>query len=179
MFATGAGFYALFGLGWWLSGAGAISGAASIVAVVAGAVATAGLLFLAWRRTPAGTGGPPFTERGRRRFLQVNVVQWVLILTVVLGCVRLGAPEFIPPLVAFVVGVHFLPLAGVFGRPALRVPAALLIAAGGAGLAVWLGGGSAESVRLVVGVAAALSLWGTGVWTVMAVGAAARASADR
>ncbi|MEH0630865.1 hypothetical protein [Streptomyces stelliscabiei] len=54
----------------------------------------------------------------------------------------------------------------VFEQPRLRVPAALLVASGAAGVTVWLADGPDETVRLVVGLASALSLWATAVWTV-------------
>ncbi|MFG2303954.1 hypothetical protein [Actinacidiphila glaucinigra] len=83
-----------------------------------------------------------------------------------MACARAGMPVLVPPLVAIVVGLHFLPLAVVFEQPRLRVPAALLIAAGISGLAVWLANGPDGTVRFVVGLIAALSLWGMAIWTV-------------
>ncbi|MFE0673402.1 hypothetical protein [Streptomyces sp. NPDC058867] len=79
----------------------------------------------------------------------------------------------VPPLVAVVVGLHFLPLAAVFEQPRLRVPAALLVAAGASGLAVWLSDGPDASVRLAVGLVSALSLWGVAIWTVTGTASAA------
>ncbi|MCZ4095326.1 MULTISPECIES: hypothetical protein [unclassified Streptomyces] len=79
-------------------------------------------------------------------------------------------------LVAVVVGLHFLPLAAVFEQPGLRVPAALLVAAGAAAVAVWLGDGPDKTVRLAVGLISALALGGTALWTVR--GGAVAASAD-
>ncbi|WAZ21899.1 hypothetical protein STRCI_003104 [Streptomyces cinnabarinus] len=79
----------------------------------------------------------------------------------------------IPPLVAVVVGLHFLPPAAVFEQPRLRVPAALLTGAGAVGLTVWLTDGPDETVRLTVGLISALSLWGVATWTVTGSGSAA------
>jgi hypothetical protein len=86
-------------------------------------------------------------------------------------------PVLIPPLIAVVVGLHFLPLAAVFEQPRLRIPAALLIASGAAGMTVWLTNGPDETVRLVVGLISALSLWGMAVWTVVGAASAAKQGA--
>ncbi|MGD6742210.1 hypothetical protein ACOKM3_10275 [Streptomyces sp. BH106] len=165
MFKSGVGFLALFGLGWWLLATSAFGGAARPAAMVVGCAAAIALMLTARRRLPASAGGP-FPADRRRRFLQINGLQWLLILAIAQVCARTGTAVLIPPLVAVVVGLHFLPLAAVFEQPRLRVPAALLTAAGVAGLAVWLGDGPDTTVRLVVGLVSAISLWGTAVWTV-------------
>ncbi|ODA74575.1 hypothetical protein APS67_001237 [Streptomyces sp. AVP053U2] len=83
----------------------------------------------------------------------------------------------IPPLVAVGVGLHFLPLAAVFEQPRLRLPAALLTASGATGVTVWLANGPDETVRLVVGLSSALSLWGMATWTVAGTASAAEPGA--
>lgn len=175
MFKSGVGFLALFGLGWWLLATSAFDGTARLVEVVAGGVVALGLMLAARRFLPASAGGP-FPADRRRRFQQVNGLQWLLIIAIAVVCGRAGMPVLIPPLVAIVVGLHFLPLAAVFEQPRLRVPAALLAAAGAAGLVVWLTDGSDATVRLVVGGVCALSLWGVAAWTV--TGAASAAARD-
>ncbi|MFH8238374.1 hypothetical protein [Streptomyces sp. NPDC018321] len=165
MFKSGVGFLALFGLGWWLLASSAFDGSVRPAGVVAGCAVAVGLMLAARRVLPASAGGP-FPADRRRRFLQINVVQWLLILITAQVCARAGAPVLIPPLIAIVVGLHFLPLAAVFEQPRLRVPAALLSAAGAAGVAVWLVDGPDRTVRLVVGLVSALSLWGMAIWTV-------------
>ncbi|WP_175409714.1 hypothetical protein [Streptomyces sp. TRM64462] len=175
MFRAGVGFYALFGFGWWLLGASATSGGARIAVMIVGGAVAVGLMVAARRLLPASAGGPPPPDR-RRRFFQINAAQWVLIAGVAVACGTLGVPELVAPLIALVVGLHFLPLAAVFAQPALRVPAALMSTVGVAGAAVALGGGSGESVRLMVGGLSALSLWGTAVRTVAAAAAAGAVS---
>jgi hypothetical protein len=165
MFKSGVGFLALFGLGWWLLGTSPFDGLARPAAVVAGCAVAVGLMLAARRFLGESAGGPFPTDR-RRRFNQINGLQWLLIVAIAFVCGRAGAPVLVPPLVALVVGLHFLPLAAVFEQPRLRVPAALLIVAGAAGTAVWLADGPDKAVRIVVGVTSALSLWGTATWTV-------------
>ncbi|MFE2461536.1 hypothetical protein [Streptomyces sp. NPDC059402] len=165
MFKSGVGFLALFGLGWWLLATSAFDGTVRLVEVVAGCAVTVGVMLAARRFLPASAGGP-FTADRRRRFNRINRLQWLLIVVIAVVCARAGSPVLIPPLVAIVVGLHFLPLAAAFEQPRLRVPAALPAVAGASGLAVWLTDGPDETVRLVVGAVSALSLWGTAVWTV-------------
>lgn len=176
MFKSGVGFLALFGLGWWLLATGAFGGAVQMVAVGAGCVVAVGLMLAARRILPASAGGPLPADR-RRRFNQINGLQWLVIIVIAVVCSRAGVPVLIPPLIALVVGLHFLPLAAVFGQPRLRVPAALLVAAGLAGGAVWLAEGPDRAVRFTVGLISALSLWGTALWTVTGAASAARRGA--
>ncbi|MEU2360393.1 hypothetical protein ABZ616_06655 [Streptomyces noursei] len=169
MFASGVGFLAGFGFGWWLLGTSAFDGSARGVAIAAGALVPPALMLAARRVLPV-SGRSALPAARRRRFRQVNVVQWLLIGAVVVVCVRTGVPVLVGPLVAVVVGLHFLPLVAVFEQPRLRVPAALLVTAGVAGGVVWGAGGPAATVRLVVGLLSALSLWAVATWTL--VGAA-------
>ncbi|MGW1901719.1 hypothetical protein ACWCQB_30885 [Streptomyces hirsutus] len=172
MFRSGVGFFALFGLGWWLLGSSAFDGLMRQVLVAVGCAVMVGLMLAARRFLPSSAGGP-FPVGRRRRFNQINGLQWLLIIAVAAVCRHVGVPVLIPPLIAVVVGLHFLPLAAVFEQPRLRIPAALLIASGAAGITVWLTNGPDETVRLVVGLISALSLWGMAVWTVAGAASAA------
>lgn len=172
MFKSGVGFLALFGLGWWLLATSAFDGTARLVEVVVGCAVTLGLMLAARRFLPSSAGGP-FPADRRRRFNQINGLQWLLIVAIAVVCARAGMPVLIPPLVAIVVGLHFLPLAAVFEQPRLRVPAALLVVAGASGMVVWLTNGPDKTVRFVVGVISALCLWGMAIWTVTGVASAA------
>ncbi|MFJ6247453.1 MULTISPECIES: hypothetical protein [unclassified Streptomyces] len=176
MFKSGVGFFALFGLGWWLLATSASDGTARLVEVVIGCAIALALMLAARRFLPSSAGGPFPTDR-RRRFNQINGLQWLLIVLIAAVCARAGLPVLIPPLVAMVVGLHFLPLAAVFEQPRLRVPAALLIVAGASGTAVWFTNGSDEAVRFVVGATSALCLWGMATWVVTGAASAARRGA--
>ncbi|MFJ6632662.1 hypothetical protein ACIQMR_14905 [Streptomyces sp. NPDC091376] len=178
MFKSGVGFLALFGLGWWLLGSSAFDGSTRLVLLVVGCAVTVGLMLAARRFLPA-SAGDPFPVGRRRRFNQINGLQWLLIIAIVVVCRQVGVPVLVPPLIAVVVGLHFLPLAAVFEQPRLRIPAALLIASGSAGMTIWLANGPDETVRLVVGLASALSLWGMATWTVIGAASAAEQGAGR
>ncbi|MGW0840483.1 hypothetical protein ACWD26_10010 [Streptomyces sp. NPDC002787] len=176
MFKSGVGFFALFGLGWWLLGSSAFDGVTRLVLVIVGCVAAVGLMLAARRFLPPSAQGA-FPAARRRRFNQINGLQWLLIIAVVAVCRQAGAPVLVPPLIAVVVGLHFLPLAAVFEQPRLRIPAALLVASGAAGMTVRLMNGPDDTVRLVVGLMSALSLWGMATWTVAGAASAAEQGA--
>ncbi|PIM69379.1 hypothetical protein CTU88_25510 [Streptomyces sp. JV178] len=176
MFKSGVGFLALFGLGWWLLGTSPWGGWTRLVLIGVGGVVTVALMLAARRFLPASAGGP-FPADRRRRFNQINALQWLLIIAIALLCRSLDVPVLIPPLVGVVVGLHFLPLAVVFEQPRLRVPAALLIASGAAGTTLWLMNVPDETVRLAVGLMSALSLWGVAAWTVTATASTTGAGA--
>lgn len=176
MFRSGVGFLALFGLGWWLLGSSAFDGLTRQVVIAVGCTVTVALMLGARRFLPASAGGPFPVDR-RRRFNQINGAQWLLIIVIAVVCGQIGVPVLIPALVAVVVGLHFLPLAAVFEQPRLRIPAALLIASGTAGIAVWLTNVPDETVRLVVGLTSGLSLWGMAIWTVAGTASAVRQGA--
>ncbi|GAA1933616.1 hypothetical protein GCM10009775_26930 [Microbacterium aoyamense] len=60
------------------------------------------------------------------------VVFWIEVIALVLGAVVLakkGRKEFIAPLALLIVGLHFFPLAFVFGQPIMFVTAILITAA--------------------------------------------------
>ncbi|SPE99804.1 hypothetical protein [Streptomyces sp. MA5143a] len=167
MFKSGVGFLALFGLGWWLLGTSPWGGWTRLVLIGVGGVVTVALMLAARRFLPASAGGP-FPADRRRRFNRINALQWLLIIAIAALCRSLDVPVLIPPLVAVVVGLHFLPLAVVFEQPRLRAPAALLLASGAAGTTLCLTDAPDETVRLAVGLMSALSLWGVATWTVTA-----------
>src|SRR4051794_35008965 len=103
MFKSGVGVLALFGLGWWLLAPSASNGTARLVEFVVGCTVTLGLM-LATRRFLPSSAGAPFPAHRRRRFNQINGVQWLLIVAIAVVCARARMPVLVPPLVALVVG---------------------------------------------------------------------------
>jgi hypothetical protein len=163
--ATGVAFYSFFGVGWLLAGLGHFGGAVAGVAGVLGLLLALGLVRAA-RRVPHTPGGEGLPALQRRRFGQVNAVQWLLIAAVGIGCGVGGVPVLIMPLVAIVVGLHFFPLARVFAEPRMVAPGAVLTAVGVAGFAARAAGATPGTVFTIVGVGCALTLWSTAAWTV-------------
>jgi hypothetical protein len=165
--AFGAWFMALFGAAWAAAGASALGGATR-VATVAAAVALAAALVVGGIRARRAAGGLPrddspevLDHRRRlfRRFNLVNGLQWLAIAVagVLLG--RAGLAALIPAAVAFVVGVHFFPLAALFGVRVYYATGAALCALSAIALFV------APPARLaLVGLGSAAVLFATGAY---------------
>lgn len=157
----------VFGAVWWLSGTVILSGSARIPVLAAGIVAAVVLFVLAVRRLDA-RGELEAYERAAGRFRTVNIIQGLLIgATAVLANVFHVQP-WIPGAVAIIVGLHFLPLAGLFGRPEYRWIGVLMAVVGVAGCAIAFGGGSVTGVLSPVGMACTLVLWGSVVFHLLA-----------
>ncbi|MCC9710419.1 hypothetical protein E4N62_37360 [Streptomyces sp. MNU76] len=95
MFKSGVGFLALFGLGWWLLGSSAFDGLMQQVLAVVGCAVMVGLMLAARRFLPSSAGGPFPVDR-RRRFNQINGLQWLLIIAIAAVCRHVGVPVLIP-----------------------------------------------------------------------------------
>ncbi|MCC9711728.1 hypothetical protein E4N62_44880 [Streptomyces sp. MNU76] len=152
-------FLTFFGLVWWLAGVSALGAGFWPAAALAGCVVAAGV----WRtgRGLRNTGRTSLPADVRRRFIWMNMLQWLAIALVAAGARVVGVPELIPGLVAVVVGFHFLPLAALFRQPRFHLTGALMITAGVAGCALEAIGGPTGSGQTTVGLGAAVILWGT------------------
>ena len=167
--ATGAMVMALFGLLWVLGCAGALAGALVPILLASGVAVTAILVAASlrlWRvaagRPSGGWAGTSASHRVRRRFRLIGIVEGLGIGVVVFACARLGRPEFIPALVALVVGLHFFPLASLFrvslyhatgaGLCLVAVVTPLVASPLGAQTVAW---------QVVPGLGAAVTLWAT------------------
>jgi hypothetical protein len=127
--AVGATFFALFGGAWlalwnyraaptrlWVYGV-----------IASGALAIIGLARAVYRRHAAAAAALTETPAQRRRqrwFHFINVGQWVVILIVGNVLANLGLNNWIIAAVILIVGLHFLPLAGLFSYPVHYVTAA-------------------------------------------------------
>ncbi|MDF3298896.1 hypothetical protein [Streptomyces tropicalis] len=126
------------------------------------------LVLVARSRSPEPAGGAswPLPRRVRRRFVQVNAVQWLLIVAIATGCRAGGVPELIMPLVAVAAGLHFLPLARLIADRRLVVPGAVLTVLGVVGLLARAVDASPGPVAALVGVGCASTLWSTAAWSI-------------
>ncbi|MFF8838836.1 DUF7010 family protein [Streptomyces sp. NPDC015130] len=157
----GAIVLAVFGLVWALAGGSGVT--AGPVAVAVGVVAAAvagGAVVVAFR----GTRGPVhrlvrLPEKWNRGVGLVNGAELLAIFAVIAASNASGHPEFVPAGICLVVGLHFFPLARLFDQPQYIWTAVSLTAVSLLGLAVLATGATAETVRAVVGLGAALALW--------------------
>jgi hypothetical protein len=155
-----------FGAGWWFSATASMP-LLRVVGVVL-VVALAAWVFLTARRgrdLPAGggRGDSPFGK-------QYGIAVLLMVVAIFAGSKVLSAvfelPEAIPAWVLFVVGLHFVPFAKLFGSNRFLLLAGLLC--GVAVLAVVLGAvGSTWAWQAVPGFGGALVLW-----TIVATGLA-------
>ncbi|MFF7443361.1 DUF7010 family protein [Streptomyces sp. NPDC008122] len=97
----------------------------------------------------------------------VDAAEPVAVFAVIAASNASGRPELIPVGICLVVGLHFFPLARLFDQRRYRWAAILLTAVALAGLAVLAAGAGSETVRAVVGLGAALVLWGTSFHVVL------------
>ncbi|MEV0717860.1 hypothetical protein [Asanoa sp. NPDC050611] len=147
------GFFAAAWFGW--AQAGGSSGWLTAGSVVSLLVAVAGLAI--GLRAPAEGSAMRDRAASRRYGIIVGIEFAVIFIgAVLLG--RLGQPDYIPVWVAFVVGVHFVPLAPVLGDPLLRPLAVATCLVALVGLVVGLASDTEPS--LVVGIAEGLLLLG-------------------
>jgi hypothetical protein len=138
----------------WLDLPLALGSAAAALVVVAGIVVTV---------RHRGEPGPMRDARVRRRYNATVATEFVLVGA---GAAILGAAglaEWIAVWVGAVVGLHFLPLARIFGGPVLTVLAVLVTAAAVAALVAGLASSAAPST--VAGAAIGACLVGAAVVT--------------
>ncbi len=154
---------ALFALLWVLLALGALPTGAVVAVSAVAVLITAAVLFLALRPAAGRLVERPRNqpEGWLRRVGQVNGAEVAGIIVTVVVAGRLGAPQWIAPVVCLIVGLHFFPLAGLFDEPVYRWTGAGLCVAGVAGLLLLALG--AAAAPLVVGLLAAATLWGTSV----------------
>lgn len=160
------GFVVLAGFGvvWWLMAIGQLDGGARIALLALG-IAIVAALVARVVTAPDGMGAAPAgsdIERRDREFRIIGIIETVAILAGVFTSSGLGHSEWIPVWCAFVVGVHFIPLARVFDVAEYRVTGwafvalAILVAA-----LVPLLDGPRQAWFVVTGLGSALILWGT------------------
>ncbi|MFH8756397.1 hypothetical protein [Streptomyces atroolivaceus] len=151
----------VFALVWAFAGASGLasSGAALTVEIIAVPV-TAAAVHLAYRKGAAPSPRmvtPP--ANWARSVGIVNVAELAAIFAVIAASNASGRPGFIPPAVALVVGLHFVPLARLYDQWQYKGTAALLSASAVLGFALLAAGLPDGSVRAVVGLASAVTLW--------------------
>lgn len=170
--ASGIFFLATFGAVWGFVGTGFVSGvvrvAASVfISLVTLAFFSIGALQIRSARRHTAQFLPEETARNqtiRRWFVVVFGTELVLVVLAGFLLTRLGAARFAAPVIALIVGVHFLPLARLFNARALFLTGGLLVllallAMVALLLGIPLAGPSPEHWSFFVSIGAALVLW--------------------
>jgi hypothetical protein len=170
--ASGIFFLTFFGGAWALWGTSFLQGALHIgVYIIIGLVTLAffgiGVMVMRYARSLPSVEAPEDVATGRRIGIWFGVVfgaEAVLIALASILLSRFGADRFIAPVVALIVGIHFLPLARLFNvRPYYLVGALLCLLALIAIVALLLGlqiaGPSSYNWTYFVSIGTALILW--------------------
>ncbi len=153
----------VFAPAWAFAGASGTGSAADVapVSIEAAALAvTAVALYLGLRKdarpSPRTVDLPANWARGVG---VVNGLELLAVVAVVAAANVSGRPAFVPVGIALVVGLHFFPLARLYDQWQYRWTGTLMSAVAVAGAVLVLVGLSAETVRVVVGLACAAVLW--------------------
>lgn len=152
---------AVFGLGWFIGGAGVLGDGPAYWIGLALAAALSVVLVAAVHAVASSRSRDRELPKdwGRRYGLWIGF-EVVLIFAAVQILRAVGLVDFLPGTIATIVGVHFIPLAKAFDEPMYRWTGYAMIAVGAAGLVA-----GAEGVVLagaVVGFGCAATLWVTG-----------------
>lgn len=159
----GAIILSIFALVWAMAGASGIDGGAIYWGIGAiSLLVTVGAIALAVRTDSSRTEPRHLPPDWQRRYNIIGIAEGLAILVAIVALVSLDRPGLIPPVVCVIVGVHFLPLERTFDQPEYRWTALALCAVGAVGAAMLAPLGD-EAVRAVVGLGAAIVLWGTAV----------------
>jgi hypothetical protein len=170
--ASGIFFLTFFGAIWGLAGTAFLHGIVRISALVLIGHVTlvflsVGGMLLRYARSLPQTVMPEEATTGKRIGIWFGIVFGAEAVLIALASTLLStfrADHFIAPVVALIVGLHFLPLAGLFSVRMYYLTGALLcllalIAIVALLLGVQLADPSPDSWSLFVSVGAALTLW--------------------
>ena len=169
-------FFSVFG-GLWLA-LWANDQYPGFVALLIVASCTAALLAVSYRVYKANSlarkanAQTPESRLMSRRFNLINGLQWGVIFLVAFALSRTGNARWILPMIIFVVGVHFLPLARVFEyRPHYVTGAALILLASIYPIAAHDGPEDA-----IGALGAGLILWVSAAWAISSTSSGRRSS---
>jgi hypothetical protein len=155
MSAEGAMIMSMFAAVWWAVGIGA-SGHGSVPMYAIPVLVTVAIIAAASRRRADTTPVSPEEHARRGRLFGVaSGVEGLLIFVAVNVLANLKKLDFAAPVIAMIVGLHFVPLARGLPARSYYVTSALLVALGVAGLSV----PGANQRLLAVSVGAACVLW--------------------
>lgn len=151
----------LFAFPWAATNVGVLGAGAVYWSALAGfAVVSASLAVHSVRFEPANRRERTIPADWQRRYNFALIGELVLIAIAVAVLILVALAPLVPAVVAVIVGVHFLPLAGAFDQPHYRVTAAGMTIAGVIGAVLFLTSDPALC-GLVAGLGSAVTLWWT------------------
>ena len=157
MSPTGALNMSVFAAIWWFVGVRASGAPLAIVTIVPILVAVALIAAVLRRKAPRETSSDGEQQRRDRIIGIASAVEGVAILIAVNVLANTGHRDLTAPVIAIIVGLHFVPIARGFPAPRYYLTAAFLVALGLGAMAI-----SGVSQRLLVTSAgAATVLWVT------------------
>ena len=158
---NGVTICAVFGLGWFIGGAGVLGDGPAYWTGLALAAAVSVALIASVRGVASSRERDRELPKdwGRRYGLWIGF-EVVLIVAAVQVLRALDLVDFLPGTIATIVGVHFIPLAKAFDEPMYRWTGYAMIAVGAAGVVA--GAGGVVLAGAVAGFGCAATLWVTG-----------------
>lgn len=166
--AAGIGVMAVFALGWSAGGVSSLPVGAGRAVFGVCAAATLAFAVLAARTGRSAAGAPDdgsltpeIRRRTGRRFLLVLGAEVAAVLVIGRVLAATGHTEAVPALVALAVGLHFFPLAPLFGVRAYHVTGAALCSVAVAALVLAPLTSTPALWTLLPGLGSALTLYAT------------------
>jgi hypothetical protein len=144
---------ALFATGW--AGAGLLATGYPLVALLLPVLVSGAVLFWAYRVPATARELGSHTRKALARW---SMIEGVAIMVAVNVLHRVHRPDLMFPVVAVIVGLHFLPLARTIPVRVYFLTAAALMVIGAVGMLL-----PSSDRPLAVGLGAAVALWATGL----------------
>lgn len=170
--ASGIFFLAFFGAFWGLLGTAFMSGVLHVVALILTGVVTLvffgiAIMLIRYAHSLPETLSQEDSATGKRISLWFGIVFGAEMVLIALASILLShfqLSNFIAPVVALIVGIHFLPLARLFHVPAYYIIGTQLSVLGLVAIAALLlglqiAGPSPQNWSAFVGIGATLILW--------------------
>jgi len=153
---------AFFGFGWFMGGAGILGdGPGRWIGIALSAGISIALVVAAFKVESARERPRELPKDWGRRYGIWVSFEVVLIVAAIFLCNALDLVDFLPGIIAVIVGLHFLPLALAFDEPKYRWTGYAMTAAGLGGVV-----GGLDGILLggaIAGFGSAVVLWATGV----------------
>jgi|HubBroStandDraft_1064217.scaffolds.fasta_scaffold07376_6 hypothetical protein len=153
-------FLGFFGTWWIIVGCLGYYGP-SIPMLAVAALAGVSIVMAGWvlraRRAVEQIAAIPDGVERQRRFRNINIAQWTAIIILIVALNVTGYTKWMNPGIIMIVGLHFVPLARLFGSRLNLITGCALIAIAVASPVFGDGGPASPAVPLLAGVL----LWGS------------------